>query len=63
MDRRTGLRPATSGERILGIWLVVVSAIFFSTAGVFSKGVSADAWTIIFWRGILRLPAVVPIFW
>jgi drug/metabolite transporter (DMT)-like permease len=55
MDRRTGLRPATSGERILGIWLVVVSAIFFSTAGVFSKGVSADAWTIIFWRGIFAV--------
>ena len=52
MDRRTGLRPVTSGEWILGIWLVAVSAFFASTAGVFTKGVSADAWTIIFWRGI-----------
>lgn len=52
MDRRTGLRPVTSGERVFGIWLIVVSAIFFSTAGVFSKGVAADAWTIIFWRGV-----------
>ena len=52
MNRRTGLRPVTSGERVFGIWLVVVSAMFFSTAGVFSKGVAADAWTIIFWRGI-----------
>ena len=52
MDRQSGLRPVTSGERILGIWLLIISALFFSTAGVFSKGVSADAWTIIFWRGI-----------
>ena len=52
MNRRAALRPVTSGERVLGIWLVVISAIFFSTAGVFSKGVAADAWTIIFWRGI-----------
>ena len=52
MDRGTGLRPVTSGERVFGIWLVVISAMFFSTAGVFSKGVAADAWTIIFWRGV-----------
>lgn len=52
MNRRAALRPVTSGERVLGIWLVVISAIFFSTAGVFSKGVATDAWTIIFWRGI-----------
>ena len=52
MNRRAGLRPVTLGERVFGIWLVVISAIFFSTAGVFSKGVAVDAWTIIFWRGI-----------
>jgi drug/metabolite transporter (DMT)-like permease len=34
------------------IILVVVSAIVFSSAGIFTKGVSADAWTVIFWRGI-----------
>ena len=55
MNRRTGLRPVTSGERFLGIWLLIISAIFFSTAGVFSKGISADAWTIIFWRGIFAV--------
>jgi len=36
----------------LGIMLVVVSAITFSTAGLFSKGVQAAAWDIIFWRGV-----------
>jgi len=55
MNRRTGLRPVTSWERFLGIWLLIISAIFFSTAGVFSKGISADAWTIIFWRGIFAV--------
>ena len=46
------LRQVTAGERILGIWLVIISAIFYSMAGVFTKSMSADAWSIIFWRGI-----------
>jgi drug/metabolite transporter (DMT)-like permease len=36
----------------LGIILVVVSALVFSTAGLFTKGVTASAWDIIFWRGL-----------
>ncbi|KIC36378.1 hypothetical protein RA27_22290 [Ruegeria sp. ANG-R] len=36
----------------LGVMLVVVSAITFSTAGLFSKGVKAAPWDIIFWRGV-----------
>ena len=35
-----------------GAVLVCVSAIAFSTAGLFTKGVSADAWVVIFWRGV-----------
>lgn len=35
-----------------GVVLVCVSALAFSTAGVFTKGVSADAWMVIYWRGI-----------
>lgn len=31
---------------------VVVSAIVFSSAGLFTKGIEAEAWGIIFWRGI-----------
>ncbi len=38
--------------RMTGMVLVVVSAIVFSTAGIFTKGVSADAWSVIFWRGL-----------
>ena len=41
-----------AGGRPLGIGLIIVSALFFSTAGVFTKGVSADAWSVIFWRGV-----------
>jgi len=35
-----------------GVSLVILSAIVFSTAGIFSKGVMTDAWGIIFWRGL-----------
>jgi len=35
-----------------GVILVTLSAIVFSTAGVFTKGVDAGAWEIIFWRGV-----------
>ncbi len=41
--------PAT---RLTGLILVLISAIVFSTAGLFTKGVSADAWSVIFWRGL-----------
>ncbi len=36
----------------IGVLLVIVSATVFSTGGLFTKGVSADAWSIIFWRGL-----------
>jgi len=35
-----------------GVILVTISAIVFSSAGVFTKAVESSAWTIIFWRGI-----------
>lgn len=35
-----------------GVALVCLSALVFSTAGLFTKGVEADAWTVIFWRGL-----------
>ena len=39
-------------QRLTGLILVLVSAAVFSTAGLFTKGVSADAWSVIFWRGL-----------
>ena len=35
-----------------GIILVGLSAVAWSTAGIFTKGIAADVWAILFWRGI-----------
>lgn len=35
----------------IGALLLVVSAVTFSTAGLFTKGVEAGPWEVIFWRG------------
>jgi drug/metabolite transporter (DMT)-like permease len=35
-----------------GILLVVLSAVLFSTAGIFTKSIQAETWSIIAWRGI-----------
>ena len=35
-----------------GVLLVLISAAVFSSAGLFVKGVAADSWTILFWRGL-----------
>ena len=42
----------TRSEYYVGAFLVVMSAITFSTAGLFTKGVEAGSWDVIFWRGI-----------
>ncbi len=42
----------TRSQYGLGVMLVIVSVITFSTAGLFSKGVQAAPWDIIFWRGV-----------
>ena len=33
--------------------LVALSALAWSTAGIFTKGVEADVWTVLLWRGLL----------
>ena len=42
----------TRSEYTIGIILLVAAAVTFSTAGIFTKGVVAGAWAVIFWRGI-----------
>lgn len=44
-----------------GVILIVVSAIVFSTVGIFVKGVEAGAWEIIFWRGLFS--AIFTVLW
>jgi drug/metabolite transporter (DMT)-like permease len=36
----------------LGVLLILVSAVAFSTAGFFTRLVELDVWTVLFWRGI-----------
>ena len=36
----------------LGIVLIVVSAVAFSTAGLFTRLIAVDTWTVLFWRGL-----------
>ncbi len=38
-------------EYYIGVSLVVTAAITYSTAGLFTKGVEAGSWDVIFWRG------------
>lgn len=50
----TASQPVSSSlsMRRQGVAIMVFSATVFSTAGLFSKGVDAGSWTIIFWRGL-----------
>lgn len=41
-----------SSSHRAGVILVTVSAIVFSSAGIFTKAVDSGAWEIIFWRGV-----------
>ena len=36
---------------LVGVVLVAVSAVIWSSVGIFTRGVAADAWAVIFWRG------------
>ncbi|MEM6696234.1 MAG: DMT family transporter [Pseudomonadota bacterium] len=36
----------------IGVTLLIISAIAFSSTGIFTKGVEAAAWAVIFWRGV-----------
>lgn len=54
-------RPSAAAfrsERAAGVALVVLSAFVFSSAGVFAKSVEADAWGVIFWRGLAAVPFI-----
>ncbi len=50
-ERPEGESNHLNRSYVLGIALVMVSAATFSTAGLFTKGVLAGSWEVIFWRG------------
>jgi len=51
-------------NRTLGVILLLISALVFSTAGPFIKGVEASAWAVVFWRGLFAtLFTIGFVFW
>jgi drug/metabolite transporter (DMT)-like permease len=47
-----------SNTRLFGIFLVVVSAILWSTAGLFVRMADMDIWSILFWRSLFSCAAL-----
>lgn len=46
-----GARRKIRSDYTTGILLLLISVVTYSTAGLFTKGVAAGAWEVIFWRG------------
>ncbi len=53
--KKYGIFPAGRSEYYVGMGLIIVSALTFSTAGLFTKGVEAGPWEVIFWRGLFAV--------
>ncbi len=60
-ETRTGMTAITTTEgtamnparrHLIGVLLVLASAVVFSLAGVLTKMIESDAWTIACWRGL-----------
>ena len=52
MTALSSSRTTAPLSHMAGVILVCISAVVFSTAGIFTKGVDANAWSVIFWRGL-----------
>jgi len=46
------MTEAIRSQYSVGVLLLIAAAVTYSTAGIFTKGVLAGAWSVIFWRGI-----------
>lgn len=55
--------PKATHTHHTGVLLVVLSAVAFSTAGIFTKSVNADAWSVIFWRGVSAIAFTLVFLW
>jgi drug/metabolite transporter (DMT)-like permease len=49
----------TLTPRLQGWILIVLSAVAWSTAGLFTRAVGEDTWTILFWRGLFGGVAIM----
>ena len=61
LDAVFGITIRPRSEYAIGVVMLVAAAIAYSTAGIFTKGVLAGAWAVIFWRGLFA--AVLTILW
>lgn len=64
ISARATTRPAWRASSTAGALLVAASGVAFSTAGLFTRLVATDVWTMLFWRGVfggLLILAVVAI--
>ncbi|WP_421996238.1 DMT family transporter [Reyranella sp.] len=52
IDRRAASGTAADRSAAQGAALVLASAFAFSTAGLFTRLVETDVWTLLFWRGV-----------
>lgn len=43
---------AVRSQYSISVLLLIAAALTYSTAGIFTKGVVAGAWSVIFWRGV-----------
>ena len=46
-------------ETALGFALVTAAAVAFSTAGLFTRAITLDVWTMLFWRGVFGSLAIL----
>lgn len=46
-----------------GIVLVSISAVVWSTIGLFAQGIDADVWVILFWRGLFSISVLGMYVW
>jgi drug/metabolite transporter (DMT)-like permease len=49
-------KVAVRDEHLLGVFLMIASALVFALAGVLTKAIAADAWTIASRRGLVGGP-------
>ncbi len=49
---KVGIAQNTQSQYCVGVILLVLAAVTYSTAGLFTKGVEAGSWEVIFWRGV-----------
>ena len=55
LEDHTGHELSGKSNKRLGVTLLLISAFCFSFAGVFTKGVQASNWNVIFWRALFSI--------